>query len=160
MFGLFSIVCSTLVALYADRLAHRERQRVLTDYFEHVLELPLAYHSGTHSGRIMKIMLQGTDALFGLWLAFFRDNLAAFVSFFVLLPLALVLNWRLALVLLVLCWVFAVLTAFVMHKTEALQKLVEENYSELAERASDTLGNVAIVTASPGSKRRCPASRR
>lgn len=144
-FGLFNIGCSTLVALYADRLAHRERQRVLTDYFEHVLLLPLSYHSGTHSGRLMKTMLQGTDALFGLWLAFFRDNLAAFVSFFVLLPLALVLNWRLALVLLVLCAVFAVLTAFVMRKTEALQKLVEDNYSELAERASDTLGNVALV---------------
>ncbi len=145
VFGLFNIVCSTLVALYADRLAHRERQRVLTDYFEHVLQLPLAFHSGTHSGRLMKIMLQGTDALFGLWLAFFRDNLAAFVSFFVLLPLALVLNWRLALVLLVLCAVFAALTAYVMRKTEALQKRVEDNYSELAERASDTLGNVALV---------------
>jgi glucan exporter ATP-binding protein len=145
VFGLFNIACSTLVALYADRLAHRERQQVLTDYFEHVLQLPLAFHSGTHSGRLMKIMLQGTDALFGLWLAFFRDNLAAFVSFFVLLPLALVLNWRLALVLLVLCAVFAVLTAYVMRKTEALQKLVEDNYSELAERASDTLGNVALV---------------
>jgi ATP-binding cassette subfamily B protein len=144
-FGLFNIVCSTLVALYADRLAHRERQRVLTDYFEHVLQLPLSFHSATHSGRLMKIMLQGTDALFGLWLGFFRDNLAAFVSFFVLLPLALVLNWRLALVLLVLCAVFAALTAFVMRKTEALQKLVEENYSELAERASDTLGNIALV---------------
>ncbi len=144
-FGLFNIGCSTLVALYADRLAHRERQRVLTDYFEHVLELPLAYHSATHSGRLMKIMLQGTDALFGLWLAFFRDNLAAFVSFFVLLPLALVLNWRLALVLLVLCAIFAALTAFVMRKTESLQKHVEDNYSELAERASDTLGNVALV---------------
>ncbi|MEZ5788085.1 MAG: glucan ABC transporter ATP-binding protein/ permease [Xanthobacteraceae bacterium] len=145
VFGLFNIVCSTLVALYADRLAHRERQRALTDYFEHVLQLPLAYHTGTHSGRLMKVMLQGTDALFGLWLAFFRDNLAAFVSFFVLLPLALILNWRLALVLLVLCVVFAALTAFVMRKTEALQKNVEENYSELAERASDTLGNVALV---------------
>ena len=145
VFGLFNIVCSTLVALYADRLAHRERQRVLTDYFEHVLQLPLAFHSATHSGRLMKIMLQGTDALFGLWLAFFRDNLAAFVSFFVLLPLALVLNWRLALVLLVLCAVFAALTAYVMRKTEALQKRVEDNYSELAERASDTLGNVALV---------------
>lgn len=144
-FGLFNIVCSTLVALYADRLAHRERQRALTDYFEHVLQLPLAFHSGTHSGRLMKVMLQGTDALFGLWLAFFRDNLAAFVSFFVLLPLALFLNWRLAMVLLVLCAVFAALTAFVMRKTEALQKNVEENYSELAERASDTLGNIALV---------------
>jgi ATP-binding cassette subfamily B protein len=144
-FGLFTIVCGTLTALYADRLAHQQRQAVLTDYFEHVLELPLAYHGSTHSGRLMKVMLQGTDALWGLWLAFFRDNLAAFVSFFVLLPLALVLNWRLALLLLVLCVVFAVLTAFVMRKTETLQRLVEDNYSELAERASDTLGNVALV---------------
>ncbi|RAI41207.1 glucan ABC transporter ATP-binding protein/ permease [Rhodoplanes roseus] len=144
-FGLFNIGCGTLTALYADRLAHQQRQAVLTDYFEHVLELPLAYHGATHSGRLMKVMLQGTDALWGLWLAFFRDNLAAFVSFFVLLPLALVLNWRLALLLLVLCVVFAVLTAFVMRKTETLQRLVESNYSELAERASDTLGNVALV---------------
>ena len=144
-FGLFNIVCSTLVALYADRLSHQQRQRVLRDYFEHVLQLPLTFHSGTHSGRLMKVMLQGTDALWGLWLAFFRDNLAGFVSFFVLLPLSLVLNWRLALLLVALCGVFAALTVHVMRKTETLQALVEENYSELAERASDTLGNVALV---------------
>ena len=43
-FGLFIIVCGTLVALHADRLAHRQRQVVMTDYFEHVLQLPLSYH--------------------------------------------------------------------------------------------------------------------
>ena len=32
-----------------------------------------------------------------------------------------------------------------MRKTEGLQQQVEEHYSELAERASDTLGNVALV---------------
>ncbi|HET7383566.1 MAG TPA: glucan ABC transporter ATP-binding protein/ permease, partial [Pseudolabrys sp.] len=36
-FGLFTIFCGTLVALYADRLAHRRRLAVLTSYFEHVL---------------------------------------------------------------------------------------------------------------------------
>ena len=95
-FGLFNIICSTLVALYADRLAHRQRHCVLSDYFEHILELPLAYHGDVHSGRLMKIMLQGTDSLWGLWVGFFRDHLAAFVSFFVLLPLSLFMNWRLA----------------------------------------------------------------
>ena len=144
-FGLFNIVCSTLVALYADRMAHRERHVVLADYFDHILQLPLAYHGGTHSGRLMKVMLQGTDSLWGLWVAFFRENLAGFVSFFVLLPLSLFMNWRLALVLIVLCAVFAFLTVFVMRKTEGLQARVEEHYSELAERASDTLGNVALV---------------
>jgi glucan exporter ATP-binding protein len=145
IFGLFNIVCSTFVALYADRLAHRQRQCALAEYFAHVLELPLAYHGDVHSGRSMKIMLQGTDSLWGLWLGFFRDHLAGFISFFVVLPLSLLLNWRLASLLIVLCAVLAALTSFVMRRTESLQKQVEQHYSELAERASDTLGNIALV---------------
>src|SRR5580693_4170370 len=54
-FGLFIIVAGTVVAWFADRLAHRRRNLVLADYFEHVLQLPLAYHTGEHSGRQMKI---------------------------------------------------------------------------------------------------------
>jgi ATP-binding cassette, subfamily B, beta-glucan exporter len=104
-----------------------------------------AYHSDMHSGRLLKIMLQGTDSMWGLWIGFLRDHLAAFVSFFVLLPLSMLLNWRLAVLLILLCLVFAGLTVFVLRKTESLQSRVEEHYSELAERASDTLGNVALV---------------
>jgi ATP-binding cassette subfamily B protein len=118
---------------------------VLSEYFEHVLQLPQAYHSGKHSGRLMKVMLQGTDSLWGLWVGFFREHMAGLVSFAVLLPLALYMNWRLALLLVGLCAVFAVLTAFVMRKSEDLQMQVEEHYSALAERASDTLGNVPLV---------------
>jgi len=144
-FGIFNIICGTLVALYADRLAHQQRQCMMADFFERSLELPLAYHSQMHSGRLLKIMLQGTDSMWGLWIGFLRDHLAGFVSFFVLLPLSMLMNWRLGLLLIVLCIVFAGLTAFVLRKTEALQSRVEEYYSELAERASDTLGNVALV---------------
>ena len=118
-FGLFTIACGALVALHADRLAHRRRQAVMTDYFEHILQLPLSFHGGTHSGRLMKVMLTGTDSLWWLWLGFFREHLAAFVSLLVLLPLSLILNWRLALLLIVLCVVFAGLTALVLRKTEA-----------------------------------------
>ena len=96
-FGLFTIACGTLIALYADRLAHRRRHVVLTGYFEHVLQLPLTYHGNTHSGRLMKVMLQGTDALWGLWVGFFRDHLSSFISLLVLLPISLFINWRLAL---------------------------------------------------------------
>jgi ATP-binding cassette, subfamily B, beta-glucan exporter len=144
-FGLFTIVCGTLIALYADRLAHRRRHVVLTGYFEHVLQLPLSYHGNTHSGRLMKVMLQGTDALWGLWVGFFRDHLASFISLLVLLPISLFINWRLASLLIVLCVVFAGLTALIVRKTQTLQSNVERHYSDLAERASDTLGNIALV---------------
>ena len=144
-FGLFTIVCATTVALYADRLAHRRRLAVLTSYFEHVLQLPLAYHGEVHSGRLMKIMLQGTDTLWAFWLGFFREHLAAFVSLVILVPLALTLNWRLAILLIVLCVMFALLTALVLRKTETLQNTVQAHHSDLAERASDALGNIALV---------------
>ncbi|HEY6024799.1 MAG TPA: glucan ABC transporter ATP-binding protein/ permease [Pseudolabrys sp.] len=144
-FGFFTIGCGTLVALYADRLAHRRRLAVLTSYFEHVLQLPLAYHGEVHSGRLMKIMLQGTDTLWAFWLGFFREHLAAFVSLVILVPLALTLNWRLAILLIVLCVLFALLTALVLRKTETMQSSVQAHHSDLAERASDALGNIALV---------------
>jgi ATP-binding cassette, subfamily B, beta-glucan exporter len=144
-FGLFIIVASTLVAWFADRLAHRRRNLVLADFFEHVLQLPLAYHAGAHSGRQLKIMLTGTDTLWWLWVQFFREHFAAFVFIIVLLPTTLVLNWRLALPLLALCVAFTILTVIVMRRAEAMQRAVERHYSDLAETAADALGNVAVV---------------
>ena len=144
-FGLFTIGCGALIALHADRLSHRRRLAVMTDYFEHILQLPLSYHGGTHSGRLMKIMLTGTDALWWLWLGFFREHVAAFVALFVLLPLSMFINWRLALLLIILCFVFTGLIALVLRKTEKGQSSVERHYTEMAERTSDALGNVALV---------------
>ena len=88
-FGLFTIACSTAVALFSDRLAHRRRHFVLGEYIEHVLHLPLAQQNKTHSGRLMKIMLQGVDSLWALWLGFFRDHLSSFLSLIVLIPIQL-----------------------------------------------------------------------
>ena len=145
VFGLFIIIAGALVAWFADRLAHQRRNLVLADFFEHVLALPLAYHAGAHSGRQLKIMLTGTDTLWWLWVSFFREHFAAFVFIAVLLPTTLVLNWRLALPLLALCLIFAILTVFIMRRAESMQRAVEGHYSDLAETAADTLGNVAVV---------------
>lgn len=144
-FGIFTIIAGTLIALHSDRLAHRRRQVVLTRYFEHVLQLPQSYHGNTHSGRLMKVMLEGTDDLWGLWLGFFREHFASMVGLIVLLPLSLYINWKLASVLIALCVVFALLTSIIVRKTGSMQEEVEEHYSALAERASDTLGNIALV---------------
>jgi ATP-binding cassette subfamily B protein len=144
-FGLFTILSSAWVALQADRLAHRQRQAVLSSYFEHILQLPMTFHTGTHSGKLMKVMLNGTDALWRLWLGFFREHFAAILSVVVLLPLSLYLNWRLAILLFLLCVVFTALTTFVVRKTYGLQSEVEQHYSDLSARASDALGNVALV---------------
>jgi len=144
-FGLFSIIAGVLVSLNADRLAHRRRLGVLTEYFEHVLQLPLSFHGETHSGRLLKVMLQGTDALWGLWLSFFREDCAALVALVVLLPVGIWINWRLGLVLIVLVAVFGLVTGYVLRRTESMQRNVEVYQSSLAEHATDALGNVALI---------------
>ena len=144
-FGLFSIGGAILVGLNADRLAHRRRLAVMSEYFNHVLSLPLTFHTNVHSGRILKTMLDGAAAMFGLWLSFFRENCASFVSLFILLPMTLFINWRLGGLLILLVVIFYIATSYVLRRTENLQGQVERYNSSLAEHASDTLGNIPVV---------------
>ena len=143
--GIAGIAANILISLYADRMAHRQRLAAMSAYFEHALSLPLAYHTGTHSGRLLKIVFEGADNLFGIWLAFFREHLSTFAILFVLLPFTLALNWQLASLLIVLLVIFAILSAVVIQRTEAAQAAVQSAHSELAERAGDALGNVNLV---------------
>ena len=143
--GIVGIVARILVALFADRLAHTQRQRVTAMFFEHVLQLNLAYHRRSHSGRLLKIMLQGADQLFGLWVTMFREHLSTLVALLVLLPMTLFLNWRLALLMIVLIFGSAFLTAYVTRRTLSAQGEVQAYQTDLAERAGDAFGNVVLV---------------
>lgn len=144
-FALVSITLAMFSALHADRLAHRQRLALMARYFEHVLHLPLSFHAATHSGRSLKVMIESANGLFMIYLTFFRESLAAMVATLVLLPLSLLLNWRLGLLLIGLMAVFFALIAYVRRRTEVLQTSVERFNSTLAERVSDALGNVPVI---------------
>ena len=143
--GIGGILSNIAVALQTERLAHRHRIKSMGRYFKHVLNLPLSFHGGTHSGRLIKAMLTGTDGLFGTWLVFFRDQLSTILSAVVLLPMTMFLNWRLGLVLMVLVAVFLFFTGIVVKKTETAQRRVEGLNTSLAGTAQDALSNVMVV---------------
>lgn len=144
-FGIFSIAAGVFVALHADRLSHRRRLAVMANYFEHVLTLPLSFHTQTHSGRVLKVMLEGSNGMAWLWLGFFRSHCSALVALILLLPFTVFLNWRLGMLLIVLVLIFAFLIWYIMHKTETMQGAVEEYHSNLAEHTSDALGNIPVI---------------
>ena len=143
--GLSGIGANVAVSLLSDRMSHRNRLFWMQRYFEHVLSMPLSFHGDIQSGRLMKVMLIGTDNLFGLWLTFFREHLVTFISGIVLLPLTLALNWRLGLLLVGLVVVFAAITAIVIQRTEKAQAQVEKLQTRLAGNAQDALSNVVVV---------------
>lgn len=143
--GVTGIATNMLTALHAERLAHRNRIQAIGAYFSHVLGLPLSFHGDVHSGRLMKVMISGTDGLFAIWLVFFREQLATLGAVFVLLPLTLLMNWRLSLCLMVLVVIFVAVTAVVVHRTQAGQRQAEGANSQLAGTLQDALGNIVVV---------------
>ncbi|TDH62844.1 glucan ABC transporter ATP-binding protein/ permease [Dankookia rubra] len=145
--GLSGIGANVAVSLLADRMAHRNRLLAMGRFFQHVLSLPLSFHGDVQSGRLMKVMLSGSDNLFSMWLSFFRDHMSTFIAALVLMPLTLAMNWRLGLLLVVLVAVFSVLTAIIIQKTETAQGQVERFQTQLAGNAQDALSNVVVVQA-------------
>jgi ATP-binding cassette subfamily B protein len=144
-FGVFSIVAGVLVNLYSDRLSHRRRFATMADFFEHLMHLPSSFHAEAHTGQLLKIMIESANAMFSLWLSFFREHCSGFVAVFVLLPTTLFVNWRLGSILLVLVAIFALAMNYVARKTQEKNGEANDVYAEMSKQVSDVLGNLPVV---------------
>jgi glucan exporter ATP-binding protein len=143
--GLLGILANMAATVHAERLAHRNRLDAMARYFGHVLTLPPEFHGDAASGRLMKVMLGGADAIAWVWLNIFREQLATFVAALVLLPLTLLLNWKLALLLIALVALFCVATLLVILRTEEGQKRAQRHQVELVGTVHDALANVTVM---------------
>jgi ATP-binding cassette subfamily B protein len=117
----------------------------MKSFFEHVIQLPASFHSDEQSGRLIGVMLRGTDHLFSLLLSVFREHLTAIVMLVALIPVSLWMNWRMGLLLVGLMAVYGFLSELVVRKTRFGQELAEEYHSELSGRVVDVIGNVSVV---------------
>ena len=143
--GLFSILASVVVAVAADRLAHRQRLLALAKAFERAITLPVSYHAERGSGSVVRTLLAGSDALFGLWLTFLREHLAAVVSIGFLIPTAITMQPKLAAILGVLALIYAIVNVIVVNRTIGGQNAVEQHNQNVFGRVGDVLGNVTVV---------------
>jgi ATP-binding cassette, subfamily B, beta-glucan exporter len=143
--GLFGIFASVIVAVYADRLAHRQRLAAMSMAFDRAITLPISYHAEKGSGAVVRNILAGTDMLFSTWLTFLREQLAAVVSIVFLVPTAILMDWRMAALLAVLALLYAVINVVTVNRTSDGQAAVERYHIQVSGRVGDVLGNVTVV---------------
>jgi ATP-binding cassette, subfamily B, beta-glucan exporter len=143
--GFFGIGAGAIVATYADRLAHRTRLSVMSRSFERAMTLPLAYHAERGSSAVVRSIIAGSDTLFWLWLGALRDHLTAFFGVFFLIPTAIAIDWRMAVILGTLAVCYAVLNKFIRKKTYGGQAEVEKLHFEVSGRVGDVISNVTVV---------------
>ncbi len=143
--GLFGIVAGVTVAVVADRLAHRRRVAAIGQGFEHAIILPISYHAEKGSGAVVRTILAGTDSLFWLWLSFFREQLTAFIGIIFMIPTAITMNGKMALILGALAVAYLFMNVLVMRKTTDGQAAIEHYHNNVYGRVGDVLGNVMVV---------------
>lgn len=143
--GLVGILAGVVVAVTADRLAHRRRLAALGQAFERAIILPISYHAEKGSGAVVRTILAGTDALFWNWLSFLREQFVALVGIVVLIPTAIYMNATMALILAVLAVVYVLANVLVAQKTSTGQAAVEQYHNNVYGRVGDVLGNVTVV---------------
>lgn len=143
--GFAGVGVGALVSLHADRMAHRRRFGAVHAYFEHVIELPLSFHGNQHTGKLLRIMHIGTDNLSALWLGFFREHLTTLLAIVVMIPVAVSVNWKLALLMVALLACFVVFNVITMRRTRRAQDRVQDYHHRISTRVGDVLGNVTVV---------------
>jgi len=143
--GFIGIIAGVIVAVMADRLAHRRRLAALGQAFEHAIVLPIGYHAEKGSGAVVRTILAGTDALFWNWLSFLREQFVAFVGLVVLIPTAVYMNAMMALILAALAAIYVLANVYVARRTSKDQAAVEQYHNNVYGRVGDVLGNVTVV---------------
>ena len=147
-FGLFGILAGCGYRFRQTGSHIGAGSHVITEFFEHAIGLPLAFHGEHHTGRLLRVMHAGSTSLFAIWWGFLRDHLATLLSILVMLPL-LSMNWKLALLMTGLMTSFALFNAYAMRRTERAQNQVERLHQEIAERTGDVLSSATVVQISP-----------
>jgi glucan exporter ATP-binding protein len=143
--GGFGIAAGVFSSLHADRLAHRCRTEVMTQYIEHVISLPISFHDRNHSGGLLLTMHTGTAYLFNVWLAFFRTHLSTVISVLVMIPLTLHVNWKLAIALIGMMASFLALSIFMVQRNTKAQMAVVLLNKRIGERVGDLFANVMVI---------------
>jgi glucan exporter ATP-binding protein len=145
LLSLSAFATSIVISLFADRMAHRRRLGTMAAFVEHLLALPPAFHNQARSGRLMRILISGCETLFFFWLPLLREQLINGVILIVLLPVAFLTNWRLAIVLLALMALYTAVNVVVIRRTATGQARVEDQFTDLSGQLGDLFGNVTVL---------------
>ncbi|MEE4210049.1 MAG: ATP-binding cassette domain-containing protein [Parvularcula sp.] len=145
--GAIGIGLSVTTALAADRLAHRNKLRTMTEAFEAALGGEVGGQSVGGMGAMIRNILVGCDAFFHVWLNLLREFVPALTALLVLVPIALTMSVTLTLTLMVLIVAYLTATIFIMDRTYANQQMVDRQYRTLSSRITDVMSNANVVHA-------------
>ena len=143
--GLFGIIASVVGSTFADRLAHRRRLAVMNEAFERAITLPLSYHAERGTSAVVGAISNGTGDLFWIWLRAMREEVTAFVLILLLVPTAISMDWRMALILASLAAAYALLNMIAIQRTSTGQAAVETLSYNVSGRVGDVISNVTVV---------------
>ncbi len=145
--GIITIYMGVKIILHSDQLSQRRRLATIYDFTNHALQLPITYYEQNPSNKVYHTLLEGSLILWNLWFSFFRENCASLILLVILSPITIIMNWRLAIPLILTVFFTYYAFALSLLKAERLQISADRKNSLIMDRVSDLLTNVKLVQA-------------
>lgn len=144
--GAATVAISFFAGLHADKMSQRLRMHSIDEYTKRVLHLPIAHHERNPPSHAFQTLLDGTNTIWVLSFSFFRDNCASLVMLIMLCPVLLILNWRLAVPLILLVVTVYIIFSVALFYAEHAQTEADKRNSRILTRAADLLAHTKLIS--------------
>ena len=115
------------------------------DIFQHLINLPLKFHKEKKIGKVMSRITRGLEELFGLIEETIFSFLPSIISFVVALVILLFVEWRLSLILIIVCLVYVLITLLYTKGIMKQQKKMNRAWDKAFGDIWDSVLNIESV---------------
>ena len=136
-----------LMTLINNRITYSVTRDIRNEAFRHLQVLPLSYLDGHPQGDTVSRVIADVDTFADGLLMGFTQLFTGVMTIVGTLVLMLLINWKIALVVIVLTPLSLVVAAFIAGRTHSLFALQAKTRGEQTARIDETVGQIKVVQA-------------
>ena len=140
-----TIILKLIVTIETDKLAHREFDKNVSEFYKHVQKLSMRFHMDSSSWQLVKKITKWTDGLFRVHHDLFKRIAPSIMTTVILIPIVLYFNIKLWLFVIITGFIAGIITFLIATKTFQKQWAIEDIYSEMSALYGDTFWNMSII---------------
>ena len=129
------------------RISYQLIYKLRSEVFDHLQRLPLSFHNKTRTGELMNKLTQDTTALRDMYTDYLLTLVSNVLTVSSMMAVMLILQWRLALVVLTTFPLLSAALFYVLRSVKAAVRRQRSREGNLASRLGEMLGAVPLVQA-------------
>jgi len=142
---MLNIINKIFLVYYSGVIQFKDSIKIWDKAYKHLLSLSIDFFETNQLGKVIKSLDRGVDSILMVQMHFFRFILPNTFIVLILIPLLLILNWKIGTLILIMVPLLSIIVFYSAIQGKKDQKIADEKWTELSGLAYDTASNISIV---------------